>query len=424
MSRSKIVGGAFLVIGLASFAVVNLAEWVLPARSPGIGWRQVAASVPTLVTLGAGWILLAFGQRRIPGHRDRIARVLGGLAALLSVVLAGLSLDSSLRPPHDAVTGPDRVYRGVFEIAGLAGTAVCRCVPDATARIQLPGGFTTQVAIYDGGGAGPRRGLIIAHGNTLAGGNLATYRVLATELARRGLIVATVDFPGFGKSDDPFGRGPERVADAYDGVAVLDAAIEYLVASRNVERSNITAFGHSAGVDWAMRVARSNPRISRVAVMVAPPPPQFEGEGLDESGEYAAKRSAYFTRRYARQYRYVYGRDPPQWMRWEMTRIEERYGDDIWAVYRGADHPPIMLVLGERDEPGGHAAVLQAFGIESPRRKVLLLPRSDHYLNTAQWLGVVFYDATVARDISDGLVAWIDTSGASRVGAPPAHRDR
>jgi pimeloyl-ACP methyl ester carboxylesterase len=228
----------------------------------------------------------------------------------------------------------------------------------------------------------------------------------------------TVDFPGFGKSDDPFGRGPAAVADANDGVAILNAAIDHLVASTNADRSNIIAFGHSGGVDWAMRVAESNPLVSGVAVMVAPPPPVFSGVDAQDREKYPAQRAEYFSRRGAEQYRYVYGKDPPQWKRWQLTRTDERYADDVWAAYRRPGHRPLLLILGERDEPGGHAAVLHEFGVESRTKKVFILPRSDHYLNTAQWLGLLFYDADVAQSISDKLIAWVTATSADRNGRP------
>jgi hypothetical protein len=36
--------GVFLVVGLISFAVLNLAEWLLPGRVAHIGWTQIAVS--------------------------------------------------------------------------------------------------------------------------------------------------------------------------------------------------------------------------------------------------------------------------------------------------------------------------------------------------------------------------------------------
>jgi pimeloyl-ACP methyl ester carboxylesterase len=407
------LGVLFLVVGLISLAVLNLADWLLPGRDAHIGWMQIAASIPALLTVWAGTALAAGGRRAASGTRERPARILGTIMAPISAALMSISLASGPPPPYDKVTGLPKLRTNVIRVAGLAGTAVCRCLPNVTERIRLPGGFATQVAIYARGDAGPRPGVVIAHGNTWMGGDLPTYRLLATQLARRGLIVMTVDFPGFGKSDDPFGRGPAAVADANDSVAILNAAIAHLVASTNVDRSNVIAFGHSGGVDPAMRVAESNPLVSRVAVMVAPPPPVFGGADLQDREKYAAQRGQYFSRRFAEQYRYVYGKDPPQSR--ELSR-PERYTDDVWAAYRRPGHSPLLLILGERDEPSGHAAVLHEFGVESPTKEVFVLPRSDHYLNTAQWLGLLFYDADVARSISDKLVAWVTATSADRNG--------
>ena len=408
MSRNHASGVLFVLIGVTLLSVIMLSDLLVSGRVFSIGWTQLLASVPAIATIGVGGLLIK-GDRLRPGAaiRSFVLLVSGGTTGLCALALAGLALEKGRDFPYDATTGLDKAYRNVVKVAGLSNTGVCRCAPDRKVRIVLPGGFETQVSIYDKGGASPRPGLVVAHGNVWMGSDLSTYRLLASRLARTGLIVLTIDFPGFGKADDPFGRGPSSVADAYDSVAVLNTAIEYLIANTHVDRSNIVAFGHSGGVDWAMRVAVSNPDVSRVAVMVAPPPASFRG-ATEGTAKYDAERGAYFGRRFEEQYQFVYGRSVPQWNSWNLTPHDVRYEDDIWMSYVRSGHKPLLVILGERDQPSGHASVLADFGAVSAPKDLTLLRRSDHYLNTAQSLGLVFYDADVASQVTEELTAWIN----------------
>jgi hypothetical protein len=69
MSWNTTLGVSFLVVGLISFAVLNLAEWLLPGRVAHIGWVQIAASIPALLTVWAG--AAAAGRRAAWGARER-----------------------------------------------------------------------------------------------------------------------------------------------------------------------------------------------------------------------------------------------------------------------------------------------------------------------------------------------------------------
>jgi hypothetical protein len=68
------------------------------------------------------------------------------------------------------------------------------------------------------------------------------------------------------------------------------------------------------------------------------------------------------------------------------------------------------LILGERDEPRRHNSVLDEFDRVVDPKRFVLLDGSDHYLNTAQSLGFVFYDVAVARRLTNAMVSWIESS--------------
>lgn len=402
------VGIAYLALGIATLLAINLADMLLINRSLHIGWRQFLGSVPAIALIGIGVILSRHWKHPVRGVSPRWLLVGGAFIAACSMALAWVVLEPGRGFRYDRTTGYERVV-ALIQRVGISHLSVCRCAPDHTQRIRLPGGFETLVAVY-GNGKTARPGIVISHGNTWLGSSLSTYRLLATELARRGYVVATFDYPGFGQADNPFGEGPSNVAAAYDKPAILDAVIEYLIANSNVDHSNMTVFGHSGGVDWAMRAALRNPNVANVAVMVAPSPATFRGS-KQTTLEYAASRSTYFSRRFAEQHEYVYGTKAPDWYDWELVQPNGRYSDDVFESYRISGHPSLLMILGQMDEPSGHDSELARFDAISQPKKLMLLSHSDHYLNTAQSLGFVFYDVRVARQIGDELAEWINQRG-------------
>jgi pimeloyl-ACP methyl ester carboxylesterase len=397
------MGIFFIVFGLVTLLIITLSNFVLPGRFFGMGFSLLLGTLPSILTLCIG---IAIARLKIQTQGTRAIRFLEVAGVISGCAAAAMSiaiLEPGVDFRHDRTTGPSKIYHNVVKPTGVFGTGVCRCAPDSQAIISLPGGFETLAFIYDNGDPGPRPGVVVAHGNTWMGGSLSTYRLLSRRLAQEGYIVLTFDFPGFGRSDDPFGQGPSSVAAAYDRTGQVDAAVDHLIKTTEVDRSNITVFGHSAGVDWAMRTGAGNPNVSKVAVMIAPPPPA-------EVENFAEKRVDYFTGRTAEQYRFVYGRKQPEWYRWELTGIDERYGDSVWAPYTKRGHIPILLILGERDKPRGHKSVLGEFERVVDPKRFVLLDRADHYLNTAQSLGLVFYDVAVARGLTNAMVFWIESS--------------
>jgi acetyl esterase/lipase len=212
----------------------------------------------------------------------------------------------------------------------------------------------------------------------------------------------TFDVIGFGDSDDPYGRGPEGLATAFDRPAQVRAALDWLVARPTVDASDVTLLGHSAGTGPAIVIGTSDPRVDRIATMVSPPP-RDERKAADGGAE----RAAYFAARADDQYRYIYGHDVPGWFRPEMKPDDSTTYHDGALRLEAPGHPPYLLILGERDEPGGHAEELRILGRMTAPADVLPVPRADHYLNSAQSLGLVFFDRDVAEAFGAGMVEWL-----------------
>lgn len=405
--RSSISGLVLLLLGVISFLLITFADWLVKSEGFSFGWQQFVGSLPSLVAIMAGIMVIRAIRHQRQGPLVGVYLLMGALAGVAAAVLALVALEPGRDFPFDSTTGPQKAYKKVIRVAGISGTGICRCAPSTTDRITLPGGFETKLSIYGDAGEIPRPAMIVAHGNVWMGGDLSTYRLIGTRLAEKGFIVAVFDIPGYGEADSPYVNGPSGVADASDRVLQLNAVIDYLIANTKVDPSNIAVFGHSGGVQWAMRTAAVNPKVAKVAIMVAPPPPVFEDVSVKSDQEYSSKRGAYFAQRYADQYRFIYDDEVPEWSSWELTERDVRYPDNPWDPYKIPGHKPILLLLGERDQPGGHPEVLRTFEPVTEPKSLIMLHRSDHYANTAQTLGFVIYDTEVSEQLTEGLASWL-----------------
>ncbi len=274
--------------------------------------------------------------------------------------------------------------------------------------MRFPGGFETRVSIYDRGGAGQRPGLVLLHGNTWLGRNLSTYRLLASRLAEEGYIVLTFDYVGKGQSDDPFGLGPSGVLAAFDFPAQTTAAIDYLVKNTPVDLKDISIFGHSGGTEMAEFVGLTSEMISRVVLMVSPPPPP--PDPTQEATSEPEEPPVAWGNRFGNTYRFVYRKSVPDWFQWRMTGVDDRDWDRIEELKRTLGHKPLLVVLGERDAPRGHDKVRRRFGEWAEPKKLVVIEGSDHYANSGQALGLVFYDRAVARQLVGEVVSWLEST--------------
>lgn len=345
-------------------------------------------------------------------RRYRIAvGLLVSIALLIVVVLVSLARNESA-DPYDRTVGLDRV-EAVFEVAGLS-TRVCLCAPDRTIEVEHAG-FSTPVDLYgydrllESETVTSTPLVLIVHGNAVRGRQLAPYRVLATELAERGAIVAIHDQLGFGQSDDPFARGPEAARLAYDRAALANEVLLRLVQEVPVDSDRITVVGHSGGALPALKLALESPDVS-AAVLVGPP------RRVEERSEDSTD-VAYFADRFRDTYRWVYGRDLPDWLEPEHLAAEGPYAlEDYleWSTAPGlgeVGHVPVLFVDGGREDPR-ELAYLDAFldRVEEPRR-LLRQERANHYLNAAESLVWIVYDSAVIEELAGAIEEVLDRPG-------------
>ena len=331
------------------------------------------------------------------------ASALGAIA--LGIAAALVLARREAHDPYDRTIGPRRVDAVVEVAAG--STRVCRCEPDRTIPIGHAG-FATRGDLYGTDRETAAPGVVLIHGNTARGRRLATYRALATRLAARGAVVLAYDQLGFGESDDPFGRGPEAARRAYDRVALATAAVDRLVEEAPVDPSRLVVVGHSGGALPALRLAFDDPRVG-AAVLVGPP------RRVEERSDDATD-VAYFGERFAATYRWVYGHDLPAWLEPAHLAAEGPYSLEehlVWPTAPGLGEPghvPVLFVDGGREDPR-ELAYLEAFldQVTEPRA-LLRQERANHYLNTAESLGWVVYDAVVMDELAGAILDSVERS--------------
>ncbi|MFQ5530927.1 MAG: alpha/beta hydrolase, partial [Gemmatimonadota bacterium] len=368
------------------------------SRSASTWARPSAAAGAWLWRRGRG------SWRRLVGWGALGTLVLGGVPA---VTLLAAERERGIGFVHDRTVGFRTLQRRVLDRVGWEGLALCRCAPDRELRIPMPGGFETMASLFlptalPGTGDDLLPGVVMVHGNVWNARHAAPYRLWATRMAEAGHAVLLFDQVGFGDSDDPYGQGPEAVAAAYDRIGQVNAAIDALLAHAPVDSANLTLIGHSGGVEPAIAAGTLRAGVQRIAVMVSPQPAGTTGpEGP------TPERRAYFQRRAAEQHEFIYGREVPDWFTRDLTGWDQAVYDAGWDRLRDPGHPRFLLILGEIDEPAGHAFERSRLASLAAPANLLVVPRSDHYLNSAQVLAFVFYDRDVAAAFTRGLTDWL-----------------
>lgn len=338
-------------------------------------------------------------------RRSRFRVLVAGALAL------GLAFGALVAAPalHAARARPIAALTSRFPLRlPLASVGFCRCAPDSTLTLRradglrlaaslygLPRGASTAAGVAS---APPRPGLLLLHGLTPLGRNLPVYRVLAHALAERGFVVMTVDFAGFGESDDPYRLHSLAALDAREDVRV---ALRALRANPAVSRAPITLIGHSMGAIEAMEVGASDPAVGRV---VAFGPPRRTAAILATE-----KGRSYHWDRIRRTYDSVYHRPLPAWYTRE-TFLSLKAGRDIeklLPVWRAPGHRPLLL-LDCGEEAAADRAYLAAYHqrLGAPAGDYVTVPATNHYLGSSHHLGLELYDRAAVRFAADTIARW------------------
>ena len=234
--------------------------------------------------------------------------------------------------------------------------------------------------------------------------------MLASALAERGAAVLLFDQLGFGSSDDPFGRGPEAARRAYDRTALAAVALDALTREAAIDPRRVVVVGHSGGALAALRLAFEHPAVG-AAVLIGPP------RRVEERSENTTD-IAYFSERFAETHRWVYGGDLPDWLEPAHLAAEGPYSLEEHLEWGGrglaeAGHPPVLFVDGGREDPDELAYLDRFLDHVTPPRVLLRQPRANHYLNAAESLGWVVYDAAVVDELAIAILELAASGEAS-----------
>ena len=262
------------------------------------------------------------GQSESPERSGtRPKKVIAVTAGLLLLCLVGISLAIYYKGPLQHYL-PWRVQRLMrfLDNTSIFDLRACLCAPDKEITFKREDGLKVVGSLYGLNLSEKKAGILLLHGNTPVGRNLALYRIMAKKFAEWGYLIMTIDFTGFGESDDPFRLKKEEALDMDKDV---DASLKYLRSLDELKGGQIYLLGHSMGAIPALRVGVQD---SRVAGIIAIGPPRREAERLSDPQD-----RDYFWRRAQETRQKVYGKPYPLWytkekwlkrtMRWEMAQF-------------------------------------------------------------------------------------------------------
>lgn len=355
-------------------------------------------------------------EPRIALHFARTHRLGAGLTLILLALIFALILalgERGVWHGYNQTVGPRKIYGQVLRHAGVLRTRARFCSSDQEVRLVRSDGFATAASIYYGSADETKRrpGVIIMHGNTALGRRLSTYQLLATMLADKGYTVLTYDRLGFGESDNPHRHGPVKAIQAFDRLPMAVAAVRYLMDHCHVEKGNISVIGHSAGALTALKVAQKMDEIKNV-ILIGPP------RRVNQRAQ-SKPDNTYFASRFHKTYEYVYGQAVPDWHGpATMSKAGPWSMEEYVEPYLTEGHRPLMLIDGELESEADKRYLENYFDKLAPPKKFVRLRGATHYCNTAQSLGLVFFDHAVAHQLLSQITAWIE-----RPSSPVVQRD-
>jgi pimeloyl-ACP methyl ester carboxylesterase len=260
-------------------------------------------------------------------------------------------------------------------------------------------GLRIRAMVYlPSGQAGPYPALLLLHGNYPQGQQYPLYPVLANELAGAGYLVMTIDFAGYGRSDDPFAADSPRDVSLEQETR---AALSFLEAHPDVQSECIGVIGHSMGADPALIVGL---QADSAATIIAIGPPRRVQERF-----YSPADLGFFWNWAVQIGQRQYGRDHfPFW--YDKTR----WANDILArdmvyqlpVLTCFQHKPVLFIDAER-EPLADLRYLSSYVRRCTFPKgYATLTKADHDCNVRSQGGQIIYDPGTMAQLVDVIDTW------------------
>jgi len=327
--------------------------------------------------------------------RHRRGTVFAWVVGSLAVLGASVVLAWHVSAPS---WGESVKFRSWFSKVPWRSMAACRCAGGRAVEIVRPDGIRLAGSIdRPPPSAHRQRAILMLHGNTPAGKRLGIYRVLSRGLADRGFVVLSVDFAGFGESEDAFRLG-SRGAVNQD----LDAraALRYLMTLDGGTES-LDVVCHSMGCNAGFSVGLAEPAV-RAIVAIGPPrrnPERFQDPADNE----------YFWQRARQTRQWVLETDFPAWYTKEIW-LEDRLARNLerhLEILSRSPHKPVLLMDGELESEADRAYLRDYFERMAEPKTYVTVPRSNHYGNTVSGLGLALYDREVIARTVDEIARFL-----------------
>ncbi len=259
------------------------------------------------------------------------------------------------------------------------------------------GGLALRGTLYTPQGEGRFPGIVLAHGGTRLGRNLALYRVLAHRLAERGYVVLSFDFRGYGQSEDPVTFNTPADLDFAEDVK---QAVSYLLSVDIVDTSQIYLLGHSFGAGVVIPAGIQDTRVTRI-VSIAPGRRTYE---LFWSPDAPAK---HFPRE-----RLAHDLELPQ-----IRKLSRHFLYPILrsilidVILDSPVHPAILLIDGGKEDERDLRFLRDIYGRMRPPKAYVTIPDADHYFGTRMddsGIGnIVTYWPAIFDELLDTIDSWL-----------------
>jgi len=236
--------------------------------------------------------------------------------------------------------------------------------------------------------------IVICHGGTKLGRRLAMYVVLAQELAKRGYVVLTFDFRGFGDSEDP--RRFETFADL-DFVQDVSSALTYLSGLKQVDPAKFYVIGHSFGAGVAVSTSIRDFRVKKV-VSISPgrnTAKRFFGKDAPEP-DYPIKRMSEDMNIHPPIPQIIF--DP---------HLKDYVAE---AILDYPAHPPVLLVDGAEEHDEDLIFLKDVYEKMTEPKGYITIQAADHYfgtkINQDGSSGNIRYNAIIMNELVEAIDAW------------------
>lgn len=250
----------------------------------------------------------------------------------------------------------------------------------------------------------PKPCIIVLHGLTPYGRKLALYRTLGKKLADKGYLVFTINFRGFGNSQDPGLDG-----DVFAFRKDVDNAVNYVLSTTGVDSSRLYLIGHSLGGSVAFSFSTYDRRVKKI-IAIGPSrrvqdlvlaPMQRK---LDNGVKYIDAKELRLSREMG-----LSGKIETEIL---INSTENILIDAHQQYYMQKGHTPLFLIDGELEDYRDKEFLAEFFSNIRAGNTYQTFQNVSHYHNTINWDGgdLIVYDAKAVTELTERIDNWLKTN--------------